>query len=321
MATRTATIFDCFRPLVVAAALCAAPLTAQNMLTNPGFEAGNVGFSSDYSYSSGGNCCEGQYTVRSTPNTFNGVFTNPTPSSPGSSLMMVINGATVPNQRVWYASVPVVQGETYRLQLSGCTAVAGGPAILQWQVAGQLIGTAVPLPNVTRTWFVHGATWTAPSTGTVEVAVRNLNINAFPNDFYIDDMFVGACTACWNNYGNGYPGAQGIPNLAPSAPPQLGTALQLLMTSASPNPQLGILALGLFPLAFPTPFGGNLLVQPTSTLALPVAGAPNATGYPLTLPSDPAFAGVRIFAQFAHTDPAASLGYAFSRGLELRLGL
>jgi hypothetical protein len=308
--------------LVTATAALLTPLAnAQNLVGNPGFEAGNVGFASDYTYSSGGNCCEGQYTVRSTPNTFNGFFTNPPPASPGSSNMMVVNGSTVPNQRVWYLTVPVQQGETYRLQFSGCTAVAGGPAILQWQVGGQLIGSPVPLPNQTQQWATNGATWTAPATGNVEVAIRNLNTNAFPNDFYVDDLYVGTCTACWSNYGAGLPGQRGTPNLVPSAAPQLGTALQLLLSSASNANQFGILVLGFAPTSQATPLGGTLLVQPATTLALPIVAAPAATAYPLTLPSAAAFAGLGLYAQFAHTDPSAAAGFAFSRGLELRLGL
>jgi hypothetical protein len=309
----------------VLAAACAWFLAgaspAQNLVANPGFETGNTGFSSDYSYSGGGNCCEGQYTVRSTPNTFNGAFVNPPPASPGSSNMMVVNGSTVPNQRVWYTTVPVAQGETYRLQFAGCTAVAGGPAILQWQVGGQLIGSPAPLPNQTMVWVVNGATWTATATGTVEVAIRNLNTSAFPNDFYIDDIFVGSCTACWSNYGTGLAGTQGTPNVVPSADPQLGTNLQLLMSSASNVSQFAVLVLGFAPTSQPTPLAGTLLVQPAVSLALFVSGAPASTGYPLSLPGDPSFVGLGLYAQFAHADPNATAGFAFSRGLELRLGL
>lgn len=81
---------------VLLSVLAAAPAAAQNLFANPGFEAGNTGFGSDYSYSAAGNCCEGQYTVRATPNTFNGAFVPPPPVSPGSSQMMVINGSTTP---------------------------------------------------------------------------------------------------------------------------------------------------------------------------------------------------------------------------------
>jgi hypothetical protein len=172
-----------------AALLQPAAALGQNQIANPGFELGNTGFGSDYSFSGGGNCCEGQYTVRGNGSTFNGSFVNPPPSSPGSSLMMVVNGSTVPNVRVWYQGVAVTPGTRYRLSLRGCTAVAGGPAILRWQVDGTLVGDPVSLPTVTREWVDVRATWTAPlGTTSIALAVRNLNTATFPNDFYIDDL-------------------------------------------------------------------------------------------------------------------------------------
>ncbi len=295
-------------------------LPAQNLAPNPGFESGNVGFSSDYGYSAGANCCEGQYTVRANGSSFNGAFVNPPPASAGSSQFMVVNGSTVPNQRVWFASVPVVAGVTYRFELAGCTAVAGGPAILQWQVGGQLVGAPLPLPHLTGIWQTSGATWVAGATGSVEVAIRNLNTSAFPNDFYIDDLYIGPCQSCWRNYGAGLPGAQGIPNLVPSSPPQLGTTIDLRATTVRSTQEFGVVALGLAAATLPTPVGGTLLVDPLATVALFVPPTPAATLVPIALPNDPTFTGISIYGQFAHTDPTAVAGFAFSRGLELTVG-
>ncbi|MFT4511529.1 MAG: hypothetical protein ACI91B_000209 [Planctomycetota bacterium] len=295
-------------------------LAAQNLVANPGFESGNGGFSSDYGYSAGSNCCEGQYTVRNNGNTFNGAFVNPPPASPGSSNMMVINGSTVPNERVWYVSVAVTTGTLYRFELAGCTAVQGGPGILQWQVDGSLIGTPLPLPAPTGIWQVNGATWVATQTGTVEVAIRNLNTNAFPNDFYIDDIFIGACSACWDNYGSGFPGSAGIPNLVPSAPPVIGTSIDFVMTSVRSVPALGVLVLGTAVANATTPFGGTLLATPNVLITHVVPAAPASGTEPFMIPNNGGLVGFELFAQFAHLDPTASAGFAFSRGLRLRLG-
>jgi hypothetical protein len=193
-------------PLLIAALMpsVASECRAQNLFENPGFESGNTGFRSDYSFSSGGNCCEGQYTVRSNGSTFNGAFVNPPAASPGSVQMMVINGSTVPNLRVWWQRVAVTPGRTYDLSMSGCTAVAGGPAVLQWQIGGVLLATPVSLPSVTREWVRIPGSWTAPPGVTeVEVAVRNLNTSTFPNDFYLDDMLMRerTCPADFNGDG------------------------------------------------------------------------------------------------------------------------
>jgi hypothetical protein len=176
----------------VSVLLLIAPGThAQNLIANGNFESGNTAFSSDYGYTSGGNCCEGQYTIRDNGSSFNGAFVNPPPSSVGSSLMMVINGSTSPNQRIWYQAVPVVPGTIYRLSLRGCTAVQGGPAILQWQISGGLIGTSITLPTETRVWSDLVAEWSAPiGVNSILLAVRDLNTASFPNDFYIDDLLM-----------------------------------------------------------------------------------------------------------------------------------
>lgn len=193
--------------------LCAAVLAAfsytafaQNLIVNPGFESGNTGFASDYSFSNGGNCCEGQYTVRGNGNTFNGSFVNPLPSVPGSVLFMVINGSTVPNQRIWYQTVSVTPGQEYELSLLGCTAVAGGPAVLQFQINGTLVGSSRTLPAVTREWVSLSTRWTAPEDVTsIQLAIRNLNTAFFPNDFYIDEIsmiaLVPPCPADFNQDG------------------------------------------------------------------------------------------------------------------------
>lgn len=183
--------------VVMGSCLTMAAAFGQNLIPNSGFELGNTQFSSDYAYSSGGNCCEGQYTVRDNGNTFNGFFTNPPPSSAGSVQMMVCNGSTLPNIRVWYATIPVQPGRTYGLGARGCTAVAGGPAVLQWQIDGVLIGSSVTLPSVTRQWVDVPAVWTAPAGVTsAVVAIRNLNTSTFPNDFYVDDLsMVALCRA------------------------------------------------------------------------------------------------------------------------------
>ena len=168
-----------------------------SVIVNGGFEGGNAGFASDYSYSGGANCCEGQYTVRGNGSTFNASFVNPPPSAPASTLMMVVNGSTTPNMRIWFQTVPVEGGRTYDLTLRGCTAVAGGPAVLQWQVDGALIGQSASLPSVTAQWVDVGAVWTAPAGATsIALAVRNLNTASFPNDFYMDGLSMVERAAC-----------------------------------------------------------------------------------------------------------------------------
>lgn len=53
------------------------------------------------------------------------------------------------------------------------------------------------------------------------------------------------------------------------------------------------------------------------TLAVPAPAVATAS---LRLPANQTLCGVRIYCQFAHVDPGASHGFAFSPGLRLLLG-
>jgi hypothetical protein len=176
------------RCLVFCAAF-AATAQGANVIVNGDFESGNVGFASDYDFTDGANCCEGEYTVRDNGSTFNPAFVNPLPATQGSVLMMVINGSTVPNQRIWYTTVAVTPGGRYELRLMAATAVSGGPAVLQWAVGGQLIGASQVLPMTPGLWVEVTAQWDVPDDMSfVEVAVFDLNTSTFPNDFYLDNL-------------------------------------------------------------------------------------------------------------------------------------
>ena len=194
--------------------VAAAARGQTNLTANGGFEAGNSSFDSDYAYAPGANCCEGEYTVGGDPHAFNPGFVNPPPASAGSQLMIIVNGSTAPNLRVWKQIIAVEPGRAYAVRLQACTAVLGGPAVLEWQVNGELLGSPVTLPDQTQVWVAVESVWTAPAGATVaEFSVRNLNTSTFPNDFYLDNLsiipFEPPC-APDVGAGGGVPGQDGL---------------------------------------------------------------------------------------------------------------
>ncbi len=52
----------------------AVPAAAQNLVPNGNFEAGNTGFTSDYTYSPGNGFPQSTYTVTTNPQLFNSNF-------------------------------------------------------------------------------------------------------------------------------------------------------------------------------------------------------------------------------------------------------
>ena len=136
----------------------------------------------------------------------------------------------------------------------------------------------------------------------------------------VDNAFTSDSVASWSNYGTGWPGTAGVPALVASALPTLGTLLDLELTSAAPTTQIGLLVLGLQAADAPTPFGGSLLVDFTTSEALLAPVAPSRFVRPLQIPLSTVYLGLVVYSQFVHFDPAASHGIAFSRGLAVAIG-
>jgi hypothetical protein len=127
-----------------------------------------------------------------------------------------------------------------------------------------------------------------------------------------------AMPASASSYGTGHPGTNGIPSLAASANPVLGTTPNLLVGNSAGAATVAALFLGVATANVPTPWGGVALVQPLASLgiAVPVGGA----SVPLAIPLDPLLCGFTIHAQAIVVDGGASQGLAFTAGLTLVLG-
>ncbi len=175
------------RTLFTIIGVAGAVASQANLFANPGFELGNTGFSSDYVFATG-NSSEGQYTVSSTPSTFNGAFFNIPDHTSGTGKYMVINGATSGSPAVWRQTVSVVPSQTYKFSVWTSTAVGGGPAVLQLKVNGSSVGSTFTLNNNVGTWDEWMVTWNSgvSTSGTFEIV--NSNLSTFPNDFYLDDV-------------------------------------------------------------------------------------------------------------------------------------
>lgn len=118
----------------------------------------------------------------------------------------------------------------------------------------------------------------------------------------------------WFPYGAGWPGTARVPDLSILfGRPLLGTT-PLLLVGDSGAAAAKFLLFGLQP-DNQTIFDGTLLVVPTSTQFL--AGQYAS----LAIPNWPVLLGMSIYAQAIEVDAGASSGLAFSRGLELRIGM
>lgn len=125
-------------------------------------------------------------------------------------------------------------------------------------------------------------------------------------------------TANWENFGEGHPGANGVPALSLGAPPVLGAGVPIHLGSSANQNALTILMSGRSSDYQPTPFGGRLLVREPSqrVFSLP----PQGMNRVMHIPAGSQFVGFNYIFQTMVRDPAASHGFAFSRGLRMVFG-
>lgn len=135
----------------------------------------------------------------------------------------------------------------------------------------------------------------------------------------ISQVLANKTVASTSSFGPGCAGTNGVPSLALSASPVLGSAPSLsLSNSMEPTPTAGALLFGSGQTSIQI-IGCTLLMQPP---LVGVSIAVGATGYqaPLPIPEDAAFEGLQLFLQGITLDNGAPGGAAFSPGLGMTLG-
>ncbi|HLQ36521.1 MAG TPA: FG-GAP-like repeat-containing protein, partial [Planctomycetota bacterium] len=124
--------------------------------------------------------------------------------------------------------------------------------------------------------------------------------------------------AGWSNQGAGLAGTLGVPSLRAGSDPVLGGTFALGVGNPLGSPTLCLLAMGLGVAAQPTPWGGMLLVDPLSLLAVPLPAG--GLTLPVALPGDPVLLGLLLRGQSFVLDGGAIQGVAESLRLDLQLG-
>jgi len=161
---------------------------AQNLVKNGGFEAGTNGFKSDYTYAPSWNTTEGEFTVRSDPQNWNGEFAATPDHTSGTGMVLVVNGATSPTSVVWEETVTVSPFTAYQFQAWLSSAVAGGPAKLIVKVNGVQVGPSTFAPDNPGVWRPFARSWDSGSATNATIRIYDVNLDVFPNDFYLDDI-------------------------------------------------------------------------------------------------------------------------------------
>lgn len=173
-------------------------INENNLIFNGDFESGGPS-TTDYQAEPGGGCthgagflgCEGTYAILDDPSQGHTNFDD----CGFDGNMMVVNGA--PSlQNIWCQEVCVDPDGTYDFTAWAASVNGSSPAILQFSIDGELIGSEFGLSGTTCVWEQFEAEW-SPMNGetTVEICVTNQNTAAGGNDFALDNIeFYQTCT-------------------------------------------------------------------------------------------------------------------------------
>jgi len=174
---------------------------AVNLIPNGNFEQGNVLFGSDYTFATN-NTVEGEYTVGTNGQAFNGALVTAGDHTSGKSKMFIGNGKATPD-RVWFttATIAVDPNTQYYFEafvMNLCCAMGSGlgdginpvgPSVLSFYANGQLLGTRTSMKL--GVWEGLTTMWSSGAATTVTLKLVNANVDALGNDFAVDDIYLG----------------------------------------------------------------------------------------------------------------------------------
>lgn len=175
--------------LSIALGICS--ISQANLLTNGGFEAGNFGFSSDYTYSPTDYTPAAIYSVDTNPNTHHGSWSSFGDHTTGTGNMLIVNGSTSSaNDRAWYQEVSLTAGMEYTFSGWGRS---------QFSSSESLFVTLDNVEIATNDFVVQKDAWTfytfdftATSTGLATIAIEDRSSSFSGNDYSLDDLSLEA---------------------------------------------------------------------------------------------------------------------------------
>jgi hypothetical protein len=159
-----------------------------NMIINGDFENGMQNFTSEYQADCNPPIYPRQYCVDNNPNRYYGGFSNCGDHSTGNGNMMIVDGTTIAGQEVWCQNVPVTPSTDYEFSAWITSIFAPNPAILLFEINGNLIGSPLNANVNTCDWENYAATWNSGLNVNARICLLNNNIQANGNDFALDDI-------------------------------------------------------------------------------------------------------------------------------------
>jgi len=158
-----------------------------DLIVNGDFESGDTGFSTDLSLDNTF-LDAGEYSVVTDASSVNGAFDNEGDHTTGSGNMMAINGTTTSETLSWGQTVNVVSGTEYDLAFWVMSLFGSGSTTLGISFDSTTVKTVDNIGAGSGVWTEFTASWTATSTGAIDVNLLELSTGFGGNDYALDDI-------------------------------------------------------------------------------------------------------------------------------------
>jgi gliding motility-associated-like protein len=170
-----------------------AEVTGPNLIINGNFNAGNSGFTSQYTYANP-NTTEGEYFVGTNPQAWNASLSPCTDHTTGSGNMMLVNGSPTPGVEVWKQTVNITPNTNYTFSTWIQALWPPNPAQLQFSINGNTIGSVITASLPTCTWTQFYTNWNSGTASAAVISIVNKNTQIQGNDFALDDISFSTVT-------------------------------------------------------------------------------------------------------------------------------
>ena len=121
---------------------------------------------------------------------------------------------------------------------------------------------------------------------------------------------LGDIPATWTNFGTGFDGRFGTPTITLDAPPRRSTRVSVQVGNSSGLYAASVVFVGFASASLPTSLGGTLLVDPFTSLFLPLTPLEGEISF--TVPTDNELPGLHLYLQALEIDPWAAKGVSFT---------
>jgi gliding motility-associated-like protein len=176
--------------------------TGQNLLRNPSFTQGNTGFSTSYNFvatpsSNPTLYQEGTYAVGTNSTSYHNNFVGTGRTGPNDSFMMVNGAAAL--EGAYSQTITVLPNRYYSFSAYATSLNGRSPAQLGLVVDGKSTSVVTTLPTTPGQYVKFSDLYFSgpgPVGGfPITIEIRDVNKVAVGNDFGLDDVYFGSCSA------------------------------------------------------------------------------------------------------------------------------